>query len=253
MMLRTLAERASRGVVLRRRLPERFGRIPIFVTPDAGLRFWRSNLEAADSQLFDWASEFVHEGEVVWDIGANVGLFAFSSALKAGPNGHVYAVEADLWLATLLRRSAALIDERRAPVEILPVAVSEKLGLARFRIAARGRCANFLEEAGGSSQAGGTRESGWVVTVTLDWLLERLLPPRVVKIDVEGAEYLALSGGKRLLSEVRPIIICEVIHEQERVRDLFVRHRYELFNAGLPRSRRKPVDELPFNVLALPL
>jgi FkbM family methyltransferase len=252
-MLRTLAERVSRDVVLRRRLPERFGRIPIFVTPDAGLRFWRSNLETSDSQLFDWASEFVRAGDVVWDVGANVGLFSFSSAMQAGPSGHVYAVEADLWLATLLRRSAALTDDRRSPVEILPVAISDKVDLARFQIAARGRCTNFLEEAGGSSEAGGTRESGWVATVTLDWLLERLPQPRVVKIDVEGAEYLALKGGERLLSVGRPIVICEVIHEQERVRNLFARHRYELFNAGLPESRRQPVSELPFNVLAIPL
>lgn len=251
-MLRTLAERVSRGVVFRRRLPKRFGRLPIFVTPDAGLRFWRSNLEVADSQLFDWASEFVHAGDVVWDIGANVGLFSFSSAVRAGPSGRVYAVEADLWLATLLRRSASLTDQGRAPVEILPVAISDKIDLARFRIAARGRCANFLEDAGGSSQAGGARETGWVATVTLDWLLDRLPPPQVVKIDVEGAEYLALKGAERLLSQVRPLVICEVLNEQKRVRDLFVRHGYDLFNAGVPDSRRKPVEELPFNVLARP-
>src|SRR5687767_87149 len=169
LMLRTLAERVSRGVVFRRRLPKRFRRLPIFVTPDAGLRFWRRNLDVADSQLFDWASEFVHAGDVVWDIGANVGLFSFASAVRAGSSGRVYAVEPDLWLATLLRRSASLTDYSRAPVEILPVAISDKIGLARFRIAARGRCANSLEDAGGSSQAGGVRETGWVATVTLDW------------------------------------------------------------------------------------
>lgn len=251
-MLRTLAERVSRGVVLRRRLPKRFGSIPIYVTPDAGLRFWRSNLEVADAELFNWASEFVSAGDVVWDIGANVGLFSFASAARAGSGGRVYAVEADLWLATLLRRSAALPTRGRAAVEVLPVAVSDKLDLARFGIAARGRCANFLEHAGGTTQSGGTRESGWVPTVTLDWLLERIAPPAIVKIDVEGAEYLALKGAERLLSDIRPVVICEVLHQQNRVKELFDRNRYALFNAGAPPAKRKPVHDLPFNVLAMP-
>ena len=251
-MLRTLAERASRGIVLRRRLPERFGRLPIFVTPDAGLRFWRFNIESADPQLFDWASELVHSGDVVWDIGANVGLFAFASAARAGATGRVYAVEADLWLASLLRRSAGLPGGGRAPVEVLPLAISDKVGLSRFQIAQRGRCTNFLEEAGGNPQAGGTRETGWVPTFTLDWLADRLPPPGVVKIDVEGAEYLALKGAERLLSEIRPVVICEVLSEKVRVRDLFEHHNYELYNAGAPASQRQPVRDLPFNVLARP-
>lgn len=252
MTLRALAERLSRGLVFRRRLPERFGRSPVFVTPDAGLRFWRYDLESADSDLFEWAAEFIHEGDVVWDIGANVGLFAFAAAARAGEAGQIFAVEADLWLASLLRRSAALRSGGRAQVEVLPLAVSDKVGLARFQIAARGRCTNFLEEAGANRHAGGTRETGWVPTVTLDWLLERLPAPSVVKIDVEGAEYMALKGAERLMSDARPLIICEVQNEQARVRELFVRHDYELFNAAVPASRRQPVHDLPFNVLARP-
>jgi FkbM family methyltransferase len=251
-MLRTLAERASRGLVLRRRLPKKFGGIPIFVTPDAGLRFWRSRLDVADAELFNWASEFVSAGAVVWDIGANVGVFSFASAARAGPSGRVYAVEADLWLATLLRRSSALPNHGRSAVEVLPVAISDKVDLARFAIAARGRCANFLEDTGGSTESGGVRESGWVPTVTLDWLLERIPAPSVVKIDVEGAEYRALKGAKRLLAQVRPIVICEVLGNRERVKELFDSNGYQLFNAGALPAKRKPVEELPFNVLATP-
>jgi len=40
MGVRKVAERLSRGVVLRRRLPAKFRSLRILVTPEAGLRFW---------------------------------------------------------------------------------------------------------------------------------------------------------------------------------------------------------------------
>ncbi len=73
-MLRTLFEHMSRRVVLRRRMPSRFGGDPILVSPDASLRFWRWNMEKVDPGLFDWAASFVSEGDVVWDVGARAFL-----------------------------------------------------------------------------------------------------------------------------------------------------------------------------------
>jgi len=35
-------------------------------------------------------------------------------------------------------------------------------------------------------------------------------PPNLIKIDVEGGEFEVLSGARRLLSEFKPRILCEV-------------------------------------------
>lgn len=93
---RRLAERLSRGRVLKRHLPREFGGGSVYVTPDAALRFWRQNLYKADPMLFDAARELVRPGDVVWDVGANVGLFSFATAALAGPTGQVLAIEPDL-------------------------------------------------------------------------------------------------------------------------------------------------------------
>ena len=44
----------------------------------------------------------------------------------------------------------------------------------------------------------------------LDSLLARYAPPRIIKIDVEGAEVDVLRGMDRILREIRPVLYCEV-------------------------------------------
>ena len=105
-MLRRLAERLTRDWTLHRHLPQDFGSVPILVTPSAGLRYLSRSMDAVDPVLLRLVKELVEAESVVWDIGANVGLFAFAAASLAGPRGQVVAMEPDAWLLQLLRRSA---------------------------------------------------------------------------------------------------------------------------------------------------
>ena len=52
-----------------------------------------------------------------------------------------------------------------------------------------------------------------VPTTRIDSLIAKgEKPPDVIKIDIEGAEYLALKGGRKLLSEKKPLLLLEVHH-----------------------------------------
>ena len=202
-MLRLLAERLSRNIVLRRRLPQDLGGGTIYVTPDSALRFWSPDVERADTgHLMNIARRFVGKDSVVWDVGANVGLFAFSAAAKAKL---VFAFEPDPWLASLCNRTASRITN----VHVLSAAVTNAVSIGELQIAKRGRAANFI--AGfGSTQTGGVRNGQLAMTVTLDWLAERFPVPDIMKIDVEAGERSVFEGGKALFARARPLLICEV-------------------------------------------
>jgi FkbM family methyltransferase len=251
-MLRTIIERLSRGVVLTRRLPRQFGGDAIYVSPDASLRHWRLNMRKIDPQLFAVLPRIVKRGDVVWDVGANVGLFSFAAAALAGQTGSVVAIEPDAWLVLLLRRSAAAASPQRAKVEVLPAAVGERVGLAQFNIARRGRAASHLAGLG-RVQAGGSRETTTVVLVTLDWLLDQFPAPRVLKIDVEGAENLVIRGAKRMLNDVRPVIVCEVGRVLiDEVSCTLAAARYEIVDLDADGSTPVSPDRDFWNILARP-
>jgi FkbM family methyltransferase len=251
-VIRALLERLSRGRVVRRRLPPAQGGHALYVSPDAAMRLWRRDLGTVDPFLLKMAAELVRPGMTVWDVGANVGLFAFAAAFAAGPSGRVLAVEADAWLAALLQRSARTAPPAYAPVEVLAAAVADAPGTVELCIARRGRAGNHLKSVPGSTQTGGTREVRQVAAVTLDGLLDRSPAPAVVKIDTEGAELLCLRGAGRLLREVRPVVLCEVGGENAReVGALLRSHRYAMFDAArYPEGG--PVGQPTWNTVALP-
>lgn len=250
-MIRSVLERISRNLVFKRRLPSRYGGCSLFVTPDAGLRYWRPDLGKVDPSLLDICAEIVRSGSIVWDIGANVGLFAFCAAGLAGSTGKVYAIEPDIRLAELLRKSVH-VNPDAAPVEVLPIAIAECVALQRFEIAKRARASNHLT-GHGHSQSGGTRETQTVISATLDWLLSQIPPPDIVKIDAEGAEGRILSAAQELLNKHRPIVVCEVGHSGcAAATRLFKEAKYSIFDANLRKGSRIRLDAAPWATLAIP-
>jgi FkbM family methyltransferase len=249
--LRHLAERFSRGLILRRRLSRQFQSLPLYVSPEASLRHWGWNMEAADPMLFRMVRELVRPGDVVWDVGANVGLFSFSAAALAGPDGFVLAIEPDVWLAHLLTRSSQGIHReapQAAPVAVLCAAASEASRIGQLQIAQRARAANYLLEA-----TGGYRYQQPTVTVSLDFLLDYFPAPSVLKIDVETAEVEVLRGAPRLLSTICPVIWCEVAAENsEIVAELLHQGPYELHPAAAEPTKRRPLTRAPWDTLAVP-
>lgn len=222
------------------------------VAPEASLRFWLpTRAFRSDEPLLSKAIEFVRPGSVVWDVGANLGLFSFASAGLAGPEGRVLAFEPDLFLVRLLRRSARLNPEA-APVDVIPCGVTSSLSLLQFNIAERSRASNYVEGYG-HSQTGGVREVQTIMGISLDWMAEQTPMPDVLKIDVEGAELEVVRGAAKVLKTKRPVIILEVTpHSWEQISATLWGLGYTIYDGDLPAAERQPLTRPTFNVLAVP-
>jgi FkbM family methyltransferase len=239
----------SRDRVVRRRLPRRFGGDPLFVSPDAALRYLRPELDGVEEfrKLGDFAERYVRAGDVVWDVGVSMGVFAFAAASRATPAGFVLGFEPDVLSLTCVRRTMRTLSSPMARIEILPVAVSDSLGVETFHISSAGRAGNHL----GRDDAADCRESVQVMTVPLDWVLERRPPPRVLKIDIEGAEPRLLAGAARVLAEAKPIILIEVFPQNmDTVTATLHAAGYRLHDYEAPGY--PSVDRAVFNTVAIP-
>jgi FkbM family methyltransferase len=252
MLCRRFLERITRRFVFRRRLPAAFKHVVLYVSPAAGLRFIFTPMASIDPPLLRCAQELVKMGDVVWDVGANVGLFSLAAAVCSGDRGVVIAFEPDVWLVQLLRRTSAAQPATIAPITVVPVAVASEISLRDFSIAVRSRASNALVEYG-SSQMGGVDEQHVVAAFNLDWLLTRLPIPNVIKIDVEGAEFEVLCNQWRMLNEVRPVIICEVGSQSaDEVTRLLTSASYCLFDGEKPLNKTQMVCRATWSTIAIP-
>lgn len=252
-MLRSLLRTLTYRLVWKRRLPAEWGRRAVYVSPSAALGWLKPNIKDVDPAIAELALEIVSEDNVVWDVGANLGLFSLVASKATGRDGKVVAFEPDCWLSYLLRRSCALSEMTCADIDVLSVAISDTIDVKVFNIAHAARAANFLENSQGSSMTGGVLENHHVMTTTLDWLGERLPLPDVLKIDIEGAELEALRGAAKLLQGKRPILLLEVREvNADEIGRLLSEYNYVMYDADKKRGERIRIERPCYNTLAYP-
>jgi len=250
--VRTLVETSTRRWVYRRRMPSSFGGAAFYVSPSAGLKYLFKPMETVDRDLLHSVDRLVHPGDVVWDVGANIGLFTFAAAARCGAEGQVIAFEPDVWLVEILRRSSAIQPSKNARVKVVPIAIASDVSLRDSSIAKRARASNALATYG-RSQMGGIAEEQVVPAFNLDWLLSRLPAPNILKIDVEGAEVEALFNQPRLFQEARPVIICKVAGRNcNEITRIFNAANYVLYDGERLSFDASSVGQAVWNTVAVP-
>jgi FkbM family methyltransferase len=166
-------------------------------------------------------------GDLAVDVGANLGWHTLRFASTVGAAGHVFSFEPGEKPRMLLQQSIRAnnwMDRVTASDE----ALSDHIGTANL----------YVDGAVGlmsSIHALEWLETSHATSVPVSTLDAGLLPriqraPRLLKIDVEGAEREVLSGGGRLFREIPPeVVILEIssISDGRPVLDLMNTYGYD--------------------------
>lgn len=161
----------------------------------------------------------VKPGMTVFDVGAHAGYYTLMLSRLVGPQGRVLAFEANPANASRLRKHLNLNDIGN--VEVIEAAVTDREGETFF---------HTNDDVGKYGYMGKISEIGTPVrTVRLD----DFPTPDLIKMDIEGAETLALTGAARLLSEHKSTIFL-ALHDGafEQAPSILKQHGYRIEPAG---------------------
>ncbi|WP_024512528.1 FkbM family methyltransferase [Bradyrhizobium sp. ARR65] len=154
------------------------------------VRIYRMILsEAYERKFRDLLLTKISEGDLVWDVGANVGLYTRLFADRVGRDGRVIAFEPSPRAFAQLQSSFATEPN----VILQQIALSDFDGEADFYVAERGpTVTDSLVVHSGSSASIRT-------PVKRGDSMYSIKAPAIIKIDVEGAELEVLKGMTKVL------------------------------------------------------
>lgn len=169
-------------------------------------RRWRVRACSKEPWTVAWVEDHIKEGDVLYDIGANVGAFSLIAAKHCAYQVTVVAFEPGYASFAHLCENIVLNQCERSIIPV-PVPLSDVTGLAGFeyRSLEAGQSRHALTEAklGGSRSGIGGRYCQPVLAMRLDDLLPQFgLPlPTHIKLDVDGAELRVLNGAGSILQQ----------------------------------------------------
>jgi FkbM family methyltransferase len=176
-------------------------------------------------------------GQVMIDVGANIGYFSMVGARAVGAQGRVVAFEPAAGVRDALQKNLRL--NAIGNVEVRDEALAARSGTIEFFTGPEHDTGlASLRELPGSART-------LVKQVRFDEIWQSDKPVTLIKIDVEGAETAVLEGMERCLARDSPHLIVEVTDEYLRgmgssaasLVTLLQRHGYSMFRIDADRLR----------------
>lgn len=200
----------------------------------------------SDPELLAYIRSILRPGDMVLDIGANIGVITIPCAHLVGPHGRVFAFEPDHINCKALRRNLELNE--LSNVQLVEKAVSSSEGVAVLTLSATNPGGHSLLPVPSDSPLYPDRSEHATVevpTVTVDAFLAAQSPGPVAfaKIDVEGWEVAVLEGmrdclranaGIRVVMEYVPALLMRAQIPIEKPLEYMRALGFEFFLVGAP-------------------
>jgi len=211
----------------------------IFAVPNSLSNYRADSFSTKEPETLEWIDS-MPDGSVVWDIGANVGIYSCYAAKHR--NCRVFAFEPSVFNLELLARNIFLnkLTER---VTIVPLPLSDELSLNGLNMTSTvwgGALSTFGQSYG---HDGETMQKVFVIpTIGLSMVdavgLLRISQPDYIKMDVDGIEHLILKGGIPVLSKTKSVLIeiNDKFNTQAEEADLYLRE------AGFTLKEKRHAD-----------
>lgn len=148
-------------------------------------------------------AKVLEPASVCVDIGCHKGEI-LDLMLKHSPGGHKYGFEP----IPELFHDLQIKYQGNGQVTISPVAVYDQSGKTSFQHVLNAPAYSGIKKRKYSKKEVDI-EQITVDTACLDDLIPASAPVKLIKIDVEGAEFRVLKGARRILSESKPLVIFE--------------------------------------------
>ena len=179
-----------------------------FSVPNSLCHLRVTTFSSKEPETLEWIDS-IQEGSVLWDVGANIGLYSIYAAKQR--NCGVWAFEPSVFNLELLARNIFL-NGLTEQICLVPLALSDGLGVSELHMTST--------EWGGAQSTFG-QDFGWdgkpiqqvfgfqTLGISMGDAIQCLGIPRpdYIKMDVDGIEHLILKGGVRVLQGVKGILI----------------------------------------------
>lgn len=165
----------------------------------------RNYRDSHETEVFQYLRSVTHAGDVVLEVGANVGIFTVLLARCVAPSGRVFAFEPAPLTRAALEDHLALNGAQNV-VTVVPEALGSECGTSDF----------FVEEMSGQntlskthSRIPGAKRISVSVNTIDAFCDANEIAPSLIKIDVEGFEHSVLRGAMQTLRKACPRVIVE--------------------------------------------
>jgi FkbM family methyltransferase len=202
-------------------------------------------------------NDVLKKGDVFVDLGANIGYFTLLAARLVGEKGRVFSFEPEPKNFGYLSKNIEINNYKNVVAE--QKAVSDKNGKTKLFICSYDTGHHTINRSNGIEAYSRGRaieeKSIEIETITLDnYFLDKVDRVDAIKIDVEGAESLALAGMDRILRQNRDIkifpeffpLLIEKMGSAPRdlIDKLMKIYKFDVYAIGSDYAMKNSIDKL---------